>query len=339
MTMNATMLDVSALPEPEFARHGSPQSWAVVLAGGDGVRLRPLVRRLFGDERPKQYVPLIGPASLLRQTLDRVARLVPPERTVVVSRVDHAAHIARELDQGPATRVLLQPLDRGTGMAVLFAAHWIRQWDPEATVTVFPSDHFILEENDFVAHTAEVMAFAARHPERLVLLGAPPTHPETEYGWIKPGEPLGETSTGPISAVKAFWEKPDTEHARRCLHAGWLWNTFVFATALPTLFDIGRDLLPAVDARLRQLAVFAKTHEAWAIRQTYALAPTCDFSRAVLQQCPSSLAVSPLLRLTWSDLGTPARVIQTAQHLLVRPPWMSGGRRTLNALAAVMQAG
>lgn len=129
--MNATMLDVnSALPQPEFARHGSPQAWAVVLAGGDGVRLRPLVRRLFGDERPKQYVPLLGPASLLRQTLDRVARLVPPERTVVVSRVDHAAHLARELAQGPPTRVLLQPLDRGTGTAVLFAAHWIRQWDP-----------------------------------------------------------------------------------------------------------------------------------------------------------------------------------------------------------------
>ena len=337
--MHATTLEVSsALPQPEFARHGSPQTWAVVLAGGDGVRLRPLVRRLFGDERPKQYLPLLGPVSLLRQTLDRVARLVPPERTVVVSRMDHAAHLDRELSGGPATRVLLQPLDRGTGMAVLFASHWIRQWDPEATVTVFPSDHFILEEDDFVAHTAEVMAFAARHPERLVLLGAPPTHPETEYDWIKPGEPLGVTSIGPISAVKAFWEKPDAEHAHRCLHTGWLWNTFVFATALPTLLGIGRDLLPAVDARLRQLDVFARTNEDWAIRRTYTLAPTCDFSRAVLKQCPSNLAVSALSRLTWSDLGTPARVIQTAQDLQVRPPWLSGGRRTLNAMAAALEA-
>jgi mannose-1-phosphate guanylyltransferase len=197
-----------------------------------------------------------------------VARLVPPERTVVVSRGDHAAHLARELAQGPPTIVLLQPLDRETGMAVLFAAHWIRQWDPDATVTVFPSDHFILKENDFVGHTAEAMALAARHPERLVLLGAPPTHPETEYGWIKPGEPFGETTTGPISAVKAFWEKPDAEHAGRYLHACWLWNTFVFATTLRTLFALGRDLLPAVGARLNQLAVFARTNEEWAIRQT-----------------------------------------------------------------------
>ena len=93
---------------PEFASHFAPQTWAIVLAGGDGVRLRPLVRRLFGDERPKQFIPLLGPASLLRQTLDRVERLVPPERTVVVSRVEHAGHIARELSGRSRPRVLLQ---------------------------------------------------------------------------------------------------------------------------------------------------------------------------------------------------------------------------------------
>ena len=333
------LLFSESFSQPEFAPHFSPQTWAIVLAGGDGVRLRPLVRQLLGgDERPKQYVPLLGPASLLRQTLDRVERHIPPERTVVVSRVDHAAHIARDLAGRPRPRVLLQPQDRGTGTAVLFAAHWIRQWDPEATVAVFPSDHYILEEDTFATHTVEVLAYVTRHPSLMVLLGAPPTRPEPEYGWIKPGELLGETAAGPVFSVGCFQEKPELEWARWCLTKGWLWNTFVFATTLPALLDIGRDCLPSVDDRLKRIAAFTKTpHESWAIRQAYALAPTCDFSRAVLQQCPPGLAVSPLPRLTWCDLGTPVRVVEVVKSLPVRPPWMSGGRRTVSALASVLQ--
>ena len=70
--------------------------WAVVLAGGEGVRLQPLVRHVCGDERPKQYVPLLGSRSLLRQTVDRAARLVPADRTIVVTLQDHAAYVAAE---------------------------------------------------------------------------------------------------------------------------------------------------------------------------------------------------------------------------------------------------
>jgi mannose-1-phosphate guanylyltransferase len=172
----------------------------------------------------------------------------------------------------------------------------------------------------------------------MVLLGARPTRPEPEYGWIRPGELLSETAAGPVFRVGGFVEKPEPERARRCLAAGWLWNTFVFATTLPTLLEIGRDCLPSVDDRLKHVAAFTGTpHESWAIRQAFALVPRCDFSRAVLQQCPSGLAVSPLPRLTWCDLGTPARVVGVVKGLPVRPPWMSGGRRTINALASVLQ--
>lgn len=314
------------------------QTWAVVLAGGEGRRLRPLVRRLFGDDRPKQYTQLMGPASLLRQTLDRVGRLVPAERTVVVSRSEHARYIARELGDGPVPRVLLQPEDRGTSAAVLFAAHMIRRWDADATIAVLPSDHFIREEDRFLGHLAEVVTIVERHPEWMVLLGARPSAPEMEYGWIKPGTPISETSAGLVCRVQSFLEKPTLETAQRCLANGWLWNTFAFVTTPAALLDAGQRFLPAVEARLKLIDAFERSRsEEWAIRQAYALAPTSDFSRDVLSQCPTALAVSLLPPLTWSDLGTPRRVVAAAGSLTVRPCWMMAGRRTVNALTMVLQ--
>ena len=332
-------LPATVLARPHHQRTlRTTRTWAVILAGGEGRRLRPLVRRLFGDDRPKQYTQLIGPASLLRQTLDRVGRLVPAERTVVVSRSEHARYIARELGDGPAPRVLLQPEDRGTSAAVLFAAHMIRRWDADATLAVFPSDHFIREEDRFLGHLAEVVTIVERHPEWMVLLGARPSNPELEYGWIKPGMPISETSDGLVSSVRTFLEKPSLETAQRCLANGWLWNTFAFVTTVPALLEAAQRFLPAIDMRLRLIDAFERSRrEEWAIRQAFALAPTSDFSRDVLAQCPASLAVSVLPPLTWSDLGTPRRVVAAAGSLTVRPIWMTAGRRTVNALTTVLQ--
>ena len=125
--------------------------WAIVLAGGDGTRLQPLTRRLYGEPRPKQFAALIGTRSLLRQTLDRVALSIPPRQTVVVTRRAHAHYTAREIRGSEGPTVLAQPADRGTAAGVLFPAHWIAWQDPGAVVAVFPSDHFIVEEATFMA--------------------------------------------------------------------------------------------------------------------------------------------------------------------------------------------
>src|SRR5205814_8238849 len=120
--------------------------WAIVLAGGGGVRLRSLVRHVCGDERPKQYVPLLESRTLLRQTVDRAARLVPPDRTIVVTLQDHACYVAAELRAGPSFQILVQREGRGRAAGVRFPAHWIQAQAPDATVVGFRSDHYIREE-------------------------------------------------------------------------------------------------------------------------------------------------------------------------------------------------
>src|SRR5512144_3351928 len=157
---------------------GESDLWAIVLAGGEGTRLRALTRYLYGEERPKQFAVLTGSKSLLRQTLERVARLIPPSRIVVVTQASHDRYLRAELAGFPEVHVLAQPCDRGTAAGVLLPAHWIHARDPRAVVAVFPADHFVLEEDTFMGHVAEVTAYVRAHLDGLVLLGVPPTDPD-----------------------------------------------------------------------------------------------------------------------------------------------------------------
>ncbi len=309
--------------------------WAIVLAGGEGVRLRSLVRLVCGENRPKQYVPLLESRSLLQQTLDRVALRIPTEQTVIVTMRGHARCMPDPFHNRQGPQVLTQPENRGTAAGVLLPAHWIAWRDPEATVAVFPSDHFVLGEATFMEHVAGVAEWIDRHPDRLCLLGVQPSGPETEYGWIEPGEALDEARTGPISHVRRFWEKPSDVTAQACLARGALWNTLVMVAKVATLVDAGYQHVPAMSDRLGHIEPFeGSEEEPWAMQQAYALMPTANFSRAVLEPCPPYLAVSSLPRITWSDLGTPRRVLAVIQRLRVRPPWLRT-RAGLAQLAAL----
>jgi len=126
-------------------------------------------------------------------------------------------------------------------------------------VAVFPSDHFILEEAAFMAHTAEVVAFVTEHPEWLVLLGARPGEPDSEYGWIKPGPELGRIASGPICRAGKFHEKPEPNTASTYLAERWLWNTFVFVARVSRLVAAGQELLGSVHDRLARADTFAGT--------------------------------------------------------------------------------
>jgi mannose-1-phosphate guanylyltransferase len=281
--------------------------WAIVLAGGDGQRLAPLIRQLYGDERPKQYAALIGSRSLLRQTLDRVGVLVPCQRTVVVTMASHARYLDTELVDFPDVHVLAQPADRGTVAAVLLAALWIRSLDRRARVVVFPADHFVLDEAAFMRHVREVTDYVDRVPRWLVLLGARPAAPDADYGWIEPGERIGHLSGGAIHRVLRFRETPVPDLAHALFANGSLWNTFVFASTVVGLIDAVRLCCPWVyDPLVDRRAT---------LQRAYLQARAADFSCTVLQSPALSLAVSEMPDVAWRHLGSLERVADVLRSL------------------------
>jgi mannose-1-phosphate guanylyltransferase len=300
--------------------------WAIVLAGGKGTRLSPLVEKIHADGRPKQFAVLTGSRSLLRQTLDRVALAVAPERTVVVTTETHAPFFAAEFSGPGAARVgkvLIQSQDRGTAAGILLPALWIAWRDPEATVAIFPSDHFVANDGAFMRHVASLAAVVERHPGRIVLVAATPDAVETGYGWIEPGVELERTVAGKIRTVDRFVEKPSPEAARACLARGGLWNTFVMVAKVSAILEAGRRALPDLMDCLGQIRPSADCEgEARAVARAYAEAQTADFSRSVLTPSAGRLAVSQLPPVSWSDWGTPERVIASLRNEGIAPNWL-----------------
>jgi mannose-1-phosphate guanylyltransferase len=203
--------------------------WSIILAGGNGMRTKEFLRRWLSYEKPKQYCTLVGSRSMFQHTLDRAARLTPWERVAVVAARHHQDEVWLQLDGRPIGSVVLQPKNADTAAGIYLPLTYILARDPQATVVVYPSDHFIYPEDLFLSAVDQAIQGSTVLGGRPVLLGAKPDSLELDYGWIKPGRALGRAGKAAIQAVDAFFDKPDETIVRKARAAGSLWNTLVFA--------------------------------------------------------------------------------------------------------------
>ncbi|MBI5594754.1 MAG: NTP transferase domain-containing protein [Elusimicrobia bacterium] len=296
--------------------------WGVVLAGGQGVRLRPFVKEAFGLEAPKQFVPFMGRRSMFQHTVDRAAMLVPDQRILTVADVRHDALLRAQLGPRLLDGVLYQPCNRETAAGVMLPLTHILERDPEAVVAFLPSDHFILEETRFMRHIAEAMAGASRLDEGVILLGVRPDGPETEYGWIEPGRPLAMPRPYGLRSVRRFIEKPDREEALRSYRKGCLWNSFVTVARAEALYRLIARRLPVLGRAFSRIRAAAGTQRYdGVLAEEYSALPATNLSRDVFQTAPEAVSLLPLEGVTWSDWGSARRIAQTYAALRRRPPW------------------
>jgi mannose-1-phosphate guanylyltransferase len=298
------------------------QRCAVILAGGEGLRLRPLTRRLVGDERPKQFCALVGSETLLEQTRRRVALAVAPAHTTVVVTQAHEPFYAPLLADVPAERLVAQAQNVGTAPAILYGLLRTAAMQPAAPVAVFPSDHHVSDDSAFMTHVETAFEAVAMRPDLLVLLGIAPDTAETQYGWIEPGDPLAVWRPGSLSHVRRFWEKPSLAVAQALLAKECLWNSFVMVGSVPTLLTMVCRAIPTLcDAFGSVREVLGTRAEERVARAVYARTPSRDFSRDVLAARPPNLAVLPVRGVEWTDLGDPRRALAAMSRARFGREW------------------
>ena len=298
--------------------------WGLILAGGDGVRLRPLTRFISRDERPKQFCPLYNGATLLEQARGRAQRAISPNQILYSLNRQHENFYLHSLADCPAQRIV-QPRNRGTAPAILSGLRLIADRDKDATIAVLPSDHYFSNDARFVESLENAFELANRYPEFVVVLGATPDRPETGYGWIQPGTALA-AATG-TSLVHGFEEKPCQLLAQSFWEQGYLWNTFIMVGKIRPFLEMIGLAVPGL------LEMFRK----WRWRQApgeeiriadgiYDSMPSLDFSRRILTENPSRLMVHRLENVYWNDLGDCDRAVAALSDLHNPPEWIGPWR-------------
>ena len=291
---------------------GMRNQWAIILAGGDGTRLQSMTRAITGDNRPKQFVPVIGRTTLLDQTRQRVSLSFEPSRTLIVVTQKHRRFyepLANEIQPG---LLLEQPINKGTAPAILYALLHVATKSPNAIVALFPSDHFFADDEEFMSHIDVAIDAVKVQPETVMLLGITPTAAETEYGWIEPQPSILASAEKSITRVRKFWEKPGASLASSLMKRGCLWNSFVMVGRVDALLKMTRAALPDLYAAF---AAVTPAFEPAALAELYLQIDDSNFSHQVLAVRPEDLMVMRVGDVGWSDLGEPNRVLSTLARI------------------------
>lgn len=205
------------------------ERWAVVLAGGIGSRFWPLST----PARPKQLLPLVTDRSMLADTLDRLAPVAPPERTLVLTNASLADAVRRAAPSLPAGNVIAEPQPAGTAAALTWAAHQVaRRASRDAPIVSVHADWAIGDVAAFRSALIAASDAAVAH-HALVTVGIVPTHADPSLGHIVPGSVVA----GPLRRVERFVEKPERARAAALTEAGALWNSGIFAWRAGDLLD------------------------------------------------------------------------------------------------------
>jgi mannose-1-phosphate guanylyltransferase len=308
-------------------------TWSVVLAGGEGKRTRSFIERWLGYHKPKQYCAFVGRRSLFQHTVDRADRITPSVRRVVVAAQDHRPEVFHQLRGRAVGTIILQPQNRGTAPGVFLTLTYVKAREPDAIVTLFPSDHFVHPEERFALAVAGAQAIAREMEDRLVLLGVRPQSPETEYGWIEAvldRETPGGFRTG---GVRGFVEKPSFGEAQAALFRGALWNTLIVTGKLTAFWKLGSELLPEIMVLFEELGrAVGSTGEDSLLQEIYRSMPVRDFSSDFLQRRPEALVVMELAGVAWSDWGRPERIRDTLRAIGKEPAFADECRHAGRAI-------
>jgi mannose-1-phosphate guanylyltransferase len=296
---------------PSRAKVQALPACAVLLAGGRGTRFWPRSRARL----PKQLLNITGAATMLRETAARLAPLFPAKNLWAVTNIEQAAAVRRELPGVPASHVIAEPLGRNTAAAIGLAAFHLAHRYGDALMAVLPADSYIADVPRYRKLVRAALELAGS-PGNLVVMGIPPTRPETGYGYIERGAGAARPHGEIAFVVKRFTEKPEPAVARKYVAAGsYLWNAGMFFWRVSSFLENLQRYLPDTHEGLRKLAkaIGTRGYDA-ALRRIYPRLEniSVDYAlmeRATLERGQQRVFVIPA-KVGWSDIGSWAAVYE-----------------------------
>jgi mannose-1-phosphate guanylyltransferase len=296
---------------------------AVLLAGGRGTRFWPRSRM----RTPKQLLNIVGDKPMLRETVERLEPIVPMKNFWVVTNAEQLAGVRQELRGVSTTQVLDEPVGRNTAAAIGLAAIHLTRKHGDALMAVLPADSYISDAAGYRGLVRAALGLA-RTPGNMVVLGIPPTRPETGYGYIERSGVFARPRGTTAYEVRRFTEKPSLAVARKYVDSGkHLWNAGMFFWRASTFLEALKRFLPLTHEALTELATTIGTRRyPAALRKIYPRLENISVDYAVMEPAtrrrfggggergdarrPScSVSVIPA-KVGWSDIGSWAAVYE-----------------------------
>jgi mannose-1-phosphate guanylyltransferase len=284
---------------------------AVLLAGGRGTRFWPRSR----TRTPKQLLNIAGRDTMLRETIARLAPVVPLKNMWAVTNIEQAAAVRREMHGAPPAHILAEPIGRNTAAAIGLAAVHLAHEHGDALMAVLPSDSYVANVAAYRGIMRAALALA-RTPGNLVVAGVPPTRPETGYGYIERDTAAAPSACATAYPVRRFTEKPGLDLAREYVASGkYFWNAGMFFWRVSTFLDNLQRFLPATHAALLELGKAIGTRRyAAALKRIYPKLENISVDYAVMEPATRPGSASKVFvipaEVGWSDIGSWAAVYE-----------------------------
>ncbi len=272
----------------------------VIMAGGVGSRFWPMST----SDRPKQFIDVLGTGqTLLQLTVRRFEGLVPAENVWVVTNRKYADTVHEQLTAMPEDHILCEPCRRNTAPCIAYVSWRIKSKNPKANIVVSPSDHVVLNTEEFRRVIKECLDFTA-DSDAIVTLGMKPNRPETGYGYIQADLSSNSLRNKEIFRVDSFREKPDLDTAQEYIsQKNYFWNAGIFIWNVSTIVNAFRIYQPQM-AKLFEsmLPIYGTNQEQQEIDRLFPECENISVDYAIMEKaeeifvCPADFG--------WSDLGT-----------------------------------
>jgi len=275
--------------------------YALILAGGIGSRFWPISR----TAHPKQFIDILGTGkTLIQQTYDRFLKIVPKENIFILTNESYIHLVREQLPDLDNSQILAEPIMRNTAPCIAYGSHKILKLNPEASIVVAPSDHLIMDSEEFTRCIKKSLDTASNH-DCLISLGIKPSRPDTGYGYIQYNtKKIGDD----FFMVKTFTEKPNKELAKTFVQSGdFLWNAGIFVWSVKSILNAFKKYLPEMNDIFKEgEALYNTAEEQEFVHSAFSQCTNLSIDYGIMEKA-ENVYVLPS-EFGWSDLGTWASV-------------------------------